>query len=83
MQYVIFVLCIIALVIIAKIFLWPLKKILKLIFNIIFGIFLILITNILGESIGLHIPFNIVTALIAGILGTPGVIALIVLHYIF
>ena len=83
MQYVIFCLCVIAMIIIAKIFSWPFKKILKLLFNIAIGIILILITNILGESIGLHIPFNAVTAIIAGILGVPGVICLIILHYIF
>ena len=83
MQYVIFCLCVIAMIIIAKIFSWPFKKILKLLFNIAFGIILILITNIFGESIGLHIPFNIVTAIIAGFLGVPGVICLIILHYIF
>lgn len=83
MQYVIFCLCIIAVVIIAKIFSWPFKKILKLVLNIIFGIILILITNIFGESIALHIPFNMVTAAISGFLGVPGVICLIILHYIF
>lgn len=83
MQYVILVLCVIAVIIIAKIFSWPFKKILKLIFNILFGLVLILVTNIFGEKIGLHIPFNIVTSLVVGFLGTPGVICLIVLHYIF
>lgn len=83
MQYVIFSLCVIALIILAKIFFFPLKKILKLILNILFGIFLIIITNIFGESIGLHIPFNIITAIVAGILGTPGVISLVILNYIF
>lgn len=83
MQYVIFGFCIIAMIIVAKIFSWPFKKILKLLFNIAFGLILILITNIFGESIGLHIPFNIVTAIISGVLGVPGVICLIILHYIF
>lgn len=83
MQYVIFCFCIIAVIIVSKIFSWPLKRILKLLLNIIFGLFLILITNIFGEKIGLHIPFNIVTAIISGILGIPGVISLIVLNYIF
>lgn len=83
MQYLILVLCVIAVIIIAKIFSWPFKKIIKLIFNILFGLGLILLTNIFGEKIGLHIPFNIVTSLVAGLLGTPGVICLIVLHYIF
>ncbi len=83
MQYVIFSLCVIAVIIIAKIFSWPFKKIIKLLFNIFIGVLLIIITNIFGESIGLHIPFNIVTAVISGTLGVPGVICLIVLHYIF
>lgn len=83
MQYIIFSLCIIAMVIVAKIFSWPLKKIFKLIINIALGILLILITNIFGERIGLHIPFNFVTAIISGTLGVPGVICLIILHYIF
>lgn len=83
MQYIVFFLCVIALIILAKIFFFPLKKILKLIINIFFGIFLIIITNIFGEKIGLHIPFNIVTAIVAGFLGTPGVVSLIILNYIF
>ncbi len=83
MQYVIFCLCVIAVIIVAKIFSWPFKKILKLLINIAIGIILIIITNIFGENIGLHIPFNIVTAVISGTLGIPGVLALIVIHYIF
>lgn len=83
MQYIIFVLCIIAVIIIAKIFSWPLKKIIKLVINIIVGLIMILLVNVFGDEIDLHIPFNIVTALISGILGVPGVICLIVLHYIF
>lgn len=83
MQYIIFILCIIAVIIIAKIFSWPLKKIIKLVINIIVGLIMILLVNVFGDEIDLHIPFNIVTALISGILGVPGVICLIVLHYIF
>ncbi len=83
MQYIVFVLTVIAVIIIAKIFTWPFKKIVKLIINIVLGLFMILLVNIFGEGIGLHIPFNIVTALISGSLGVPGVIALIVIHYIF
>lgn len=83
MEYFILVITMIAVLVIAKIFAWPLKKILKLLLNIIVGLVLILVVNNLGVNIGLHIPFNKVTALIAGILGIPGVISLIVLHYIF
>lgn len=83
MQYLVLVLSVIAMIIIAKIFSWPLKKILKLIINIALGLVMILLVNVFGENIGLHIPFNIITALIAGTLGIPGVIALIIINYIF
>ncbi len=83
MQYVVFVLAIIALIVITKILSWPLKKILKLLINVAIGILMIIVVNIFGEGINLHIPFNIVTALVSGTLGIPGVICLIVLHYIF
>lgn len=64
---------------ILKIFKWPLKILL----NGIFGVILLYIVNLIGASFGLHIGINIVTALIAGILGIPGVIALIIFMMIF
>lgn len=83
MGYIVLILSIVAVIVIAKVFSWPFKKILKLIFNIILGLIMILIVNVFGQDLGLHIPFNIVTALISGILGLPGVISLIVINYIF
>lgn len=83
MEYFIFVVAIIAVVIVAKLLSWPLKKIFKLILNVIVGLFLILIVNNFGAGIGLHIPFNEVTAIVSGIFGIPGVICLVILHYIF
>lgn len=83
MQYLVLALTIIAVIIIAKIFTWPLKKIIKLLLNIALGLVMILLVNVFGEGIGLHIPFNIVTAIISGSLGIPGVVALIVINYIF
>ena len=83
MQYIVFILTLIAVIVIAKLFAWPLKKIIKLVINILLGLLLILIVNNFGTNIGLHIPFNAVTALISGILGLPGVIVLIILNYIF
>ncbi len=83
MQYFVLFLTIIAVIIVAKFLSWPLRSIIKLIINIAIGLLLILLVNIFGVNIGLHIPFNIVTAIIAGILGVPGVICLIILNYIF
>ncbi len=83
MEYFILVVTIIAVIIVAKIFSWPFKKILKLLLNIAIGLILILIVNNFGVKIGLHVPFNKVTALVSGTLGIPGVICLIILNYIF
>lgn len=83
MQYFIFAVSAIAVIVIAKIFSWPFKKLLKLALNIILGLILILIVNNVGIKIGLHIPFNVVTAFVSGILGVPGVIGLSILNYIF
>ena len=83
MQYIILILCVIAVIIVARILAWPLKKILKLLFNIGLGLLMILLVNVFGTYIGLSIPFNTVTALVSGLLGLPGVIVLVILHYIF
>ncbi len=83
MQYIILILCIIAVIIVARILAWPLKKILKLLLNIGLGLLMILLVNVFGSYIGLSIPFNAVTALVSGLLGLPGVIVLVILHYIF
>ena len=83
MEYVVLILSTVAVIVIAKVFSWPFRKIFKLVLNIALGLIMILIVNVFGQNIGLHIPFNIVTALISGILGLPGVICLIVINYIF
>lgn len=50
---------------------------LKLLLNGIFGVVLLYIVNLIGANYGIQIGINIITALIAGTLGIPGVIALI------
>ena len=67
------------LALIIKFLKWPLKILL----NGIFGVFLLYVVNFFGASFGIHIGINIVTALIAGILGIPGVIVLIIFTMFF
>lgn len=59
---------------IIKVLKWPFK----IIINGIVGIVLLYIANILGTYLGFTIAINWVTALIAGFLGVPGVIFLII-----
>lgn len=80
-EYIVLIFAAIAVVIVAKLLAWPIKKILKLALNVGLGIVLIYLVNTFGGGIGITIPFNILTALIAGILGIPGVIVLILIGF--
>lgn len=80
-EYIVLIFAAIAVIVVAKMLAWPVKKIMKLIFNVIGGIILIFLVNMFGVNIGITIPFNILTALIAGILGIPGVLVLILLGF--
>lgn len=62
-----------------KVMLLPLKVILKLLVNGILGGIAIIVINLIGQTIGFSIPLNIVSALVAGILGLPGIILLVIL----
>ncbi len=71
--------CIIILFIVGRIFIVPLKKILKLSINSILGGVLIYVINIAGATFGFHIGLNIGTSIFVGILGVPGAVFLIIL----
>ena len=63
-----------------KIFLWPLKLIGKLLISSLVGGVLILVVNLIAGMFGLLlIPLNIITAVVVGGLGIPGVILLLIL----
>ena len=70
--------CICFIFIIGRIFIVPLKKILKLIINSIFGGIVIYVINLIGANFGFHIGLNIVNSIIIGLLGLPGAVCLII-----
>ena len=74
--------CIIIFLTFGKIFIWPLKKILKLVVNSILGGVLIYIINVIGMNFGFHIGLNLVTSLLVGFLGVPGAALLVILKII-
>lgn len=65
-----------------KVLLLPMKVILRLIINGLLGGLAIFLINLLGQPIGFFIPLNIVSALVAGILGLPGIILLVILKFL-
>ena len=56
--------CLIFLFIVGRIFLIPLKKLMKLLFNSLLGAGLIYIINLIGATWGFRIGINIVTAIV-------------------
>lgn len=77
---IVYIACIIGIFIIGKILIVPIKVIMKLILNTILGAILLYIINIIGASFNFHIGINLITTLVTGILGIPGVILLILLQ---
>jgi inhibitor of the pro-sigma K processing machinery len=75
-----FLIGIVGMVIVVKLFSWPLKILAKLVLNCVLGVILLLLVNFVGKYFGITIAINAVTALIAGFLGVPGVIFLIIFN---
>lgn len=76
---IIFLACICFLFIIGRIFIIPIKWIVKLVINSLIGALLICGINLVGSIWGFHIGLNILTSIIVGILGIPGAIFLVVI----
>ena len=62
---------------IIKLLKWPLK----ILINGILGIILLYIANIIVSYIGFVLPINAISALIAGFLGVPGIIFLVLFQF--
>lgn len=63
-------------------FIVPIKFILKLMLNSLFGGIVIAAVNILGDAAGIHIALNLVTAAAVGILGVPGAAMVLLLQWL-
>ena len=77
-----FIIAVLAIFIVGKIFAWPFKILINLIINGVAGGLLLFLINLVGNNFGLVIPINGVTALIAGFLGIPGVLFLIIVNFL-
>lgn len=67
---------IVVLFLLIKLLKWPIKIIL----NGISGVVILYIVNLIGTSFNFSLTINPITALIAGFLGIPGVIVLIIIR---
>ena len=69
---------IIVIFLVGKIFLWPLKMVLKLVASSLIGGLAILLINAVGDEFGLFIPLNSISAVVVGTLGIPGAVLLFI-----
>ncbi len=77
-----FILGLVLVLFVLKIFGKPIKFLIKIAINTFLGGIVLLIINTLGAGFKIAIGINYLTALIVGILGLPGVILLILLSLI-
>lgn len=76
---IIYLACICFLFLFGRIFILPLKSIVKLILNSILGGTIIYVINLIGAMFGFHIGLNYITVIFVAILGVPGAILLTIL----
>ena len=74
--------CVAVLFIICEIFRMPKKMVSKVILNLFFGMGLLYLLNYIGGYFDYNLPLNKVNAFMIGILGVPGVFAIMVLKYL-
>lgn len=82
MDYLVFIGAAVAVFIILKILAWPIKKIVKMIINIVIGGLLLMLVNYVGAYFGFTLAINWISALTVGVLGIPGLIILVILNFI-
>ena len=61
----------------------PIKWILKMLLNAALGFVVLFILNFFGEFIGISVPINLISALITGFFGVPGVLLLVLYQILF
>ena len=72
---------IVAVYVLLRILAAPIKKIFKLLINAVCGFALLFAANFIGGFFDFSIPVNILTCIVAGAFGIPGVIFLVVVVY--
>lgn len=74
-----YIACIFFLFILGKVFIVPIKTILKLVLNSVLGGVVIFLINFIGAYFNFHIGLNLVTSIFIGILGIPGAIVIVII----
>ncbi len=68
---------------IIKLFSTPIKWALKLLLNAVLGFVMLFIFNFLGGFVGLELTVGWLSAIVAGVLGIPGIVLLLLIENFF
>lgn len=82
MEFLVFLGAMIVLFVFLKIISLPIKIIIKLMVNALVGGIVLFLINLIGANFGLVLDINWITALIVGFLGVPGVVIVLILHFL-
>ena len=80
MEILVGLVAIVVLYFLMKLLSFPIKAITGLVVNGVIGLLILLVINLVGSTIGLELDVNIISALVAGFFGIPGVLVLVLLN---
>lgn len=69
--------------IVVRVMIVPIQWIVKILVNSVLALVGLLVLNLIGNFVGFHLPVNLVTILGVAVLGVPGLVLVIVMHFLF
>ena len=82
MEFLVFLGAMIVLFVFLKLISLPIKIIIKLMINALVGGIVLFLINLIGARFGLVLDINWLTALLVGFFGVPGVIIVLIMHFL-
>ena len=73
---------VVGIILLIKLLSAPFRKIIKLLLNALMGFVMLYAVNFFGAFIGIELDVNLISALVAGFLGVPGIVLLVVLKFL-
>ena len=70
-------------ILLIKILSAPIRFIFKIALNALLGFVVLFIVNFFGEFVGIYVPVTLLSALVTGFLGVPGVLLLVLIQILF
>ena len=73
---------VLAVIVVLRILAKPIRFFFKLLINTVLGFVLLWLINFFGGGIGIALELSLMNALIVGLLGIPGVLLLLAVHFL-